>query len=249
MPTPYMTEPALLESLKGQQYVVLRPGAAVAEFYRSEQSAVLGRLPGGIPHPHTGHVTLRGFFEPERVAPLRETIAGWARSRAPIDLRVEAVDGFPPPFGVLIARLERTHSLLDAYESLTALLDSRDFVRIGELPLDEWVFHLSLALRTRSTSRRGLRRSRRARARWSRSPSRPSPPWISSGTTTTASTSRTCPSPEPDAASRGVAARRWLSPSKPPGPAGGRRPSSPSRLIAGSSPITPGSPGDVGGRR
>ena len=145
MPTPYMTDPALLKSLKGQQYVVLRPGAAVAEFYRREQSAVLGRLPGGVPHPHTGHVTLRGFFEPERVASLREAIVGWARSLAPIDLRVEAIDGFPPPFSVLIARLKRTHSLLDAYAGLTELLDSTDFVRIGELPLDEWVFHLSLA--------------------------------------------------------------------------------------------------------
>lgn len=145
MPTPYMTDPALLKSLKGQQYVVLRPGAAVAEFSRREQSAVLGRLPRGIPHPHTGHVTLRGFFEPERVASLRAAIAGGARFMAPIDLRVESVDGFPPPFSVLIARLERTHSLVDAYAGLTALLDSTDFVRIGELPLDEWVFHLSLA--------------------------------------------------------------------------------------------------------
>ena len=145
MPTPYMTDPAQLESLKGQQYVVLRPDAAVADFYRRAQSDVLGRLPDGIPHPHTGHVTLRGFFEPERVASLRAAITDWARSLAPIDLRVEAVDGFPPPFSVLIARLERTHSLLDTYAGLTALLDSTDFVRIGELPLDEWVFHLSLA--------------------------------------------------------------------------------------------------------
>lgn len=145
MPTPYTAEPVLLGSLRGQQYVVLRPVAAVADFYRREQSAVRGRLPSGIPHPHTGHVTLRGFFEPERVPLLREAIITWARSARPIELRVAAVDGFPPPWGVLIARLERTPSLTEAYASLTSVLDSTDFVRIGELPLDDWVFHLSLA--------------------------------------------------------------------------------------------------------
>jgi hypothetical protein len=145
MPTPYMTEPALLQSLTGQQYIVLRPVGTVADCYRREQSAVLDQLPDGIPHPHTGHVTLRGFFEPERVPSLRDTIATWARSLSAIDLRVVAIDGFPPPFSVFIARLERTPSLTATYESLTELLHATDFLRVGELALDDWVFHLSLA--------------------------------------------------------------------------------------------------------
>lgn len=62
-----------------------------------------------------------------------------------IELRIEAVDGFPPPFQVVIARLTRRDSLVDAYASLTEVLDSTGFRRIGELPLDEWVFHLSVA--------------------------------------------------------------------------------------------------------
>ncbi|KZE89935.1 2'-5' RNA ligase family protein [Microbacterium sp. TNHR37B] len=145
MTTPYMTDPAQLASLQGQQYVVLRPRESVAAFYESEQTEILARLPAGTPHPNTGHVTLRGFFEPERVHSLREVIASWAGSQAPVELCVDAVDGFPPPFQVLIARLERTSSLVDAYSSLTEVLDATDFRRIGELPLDDWVFHLSLA--------------------------------------------------------------------------------------------------------
>jgi hypothetical protein len=140
-----MTDSRLRESLKGQQYIVLRPVTAVADFYEREQSAILGRLPAGIPHPNTGHVTLRGFFEPERVPILREAIIRWASSASPIDLRVASVDGFPPPFSVLIVRLERTPSLLETYAGLTELVETTDFLRIGELPLDEWVFHLSLA--------------------------------------------------------------------------------------------------------
>jgi hypothetical protein len=145
MTTQYMTDPALVASLRSQQYVVLRPRASVADFYGDAQSEILTRLPDGTPHPNTGHVTLRGFFEPERVHALRETIAAWASSRPGIELVVAAVDGFPPPFQVLIARLERTSSLVDAYSSLTGVLDATNFHRIGELSLHDWVFHLSLA--------------------------------------------------------------------------------------------------------
>lgn len=145
MTTPYMTDPVQLESLQGQQYVVLRPSESVAALYESEQFDVLARLPDGTPHPNTGHVTLRGFFEPERVHSLRELIASWASSQSPVELSVDAIDGFPPPFQVLIARLERTSSLTDAYRRLTDVLDATDFRRIGELPLEEWIFHLSLA--------------------------------------------------------------------------------------------------------
>lgn len=144
MPSPYMTDPVLLDSLRGQQYVVVRPLAEVADLYVSEQSTVLAQVPS-LPHPNTGHVTLRGFFEPERVDTLRERIRSWAAVTPAIGLHVEAVDGFPPPFQVVIARLARTDSLVNAYASLTEVMDSSDFRRIGELPLDEWVFHLSVA--------------------------------------------------------------------------------------------------------
>jgi hypothetical protein len=140
-----MTEPGLLASLRGQQYIVLRPTVAVAAFYESEQSKLLTRLPGSTPHPNTGHVTLRGLYEPDRVHVVRDLIESWADAMTPIDLIVDAIDGFPPPFAVLIARLARTKSLTEAYSSLTELLDATDVRRIGELPLDDWVFHLSIA--------------------------------------------------------------------------------------------------------
>jgi len=140
-----MTGSRQLESLEGQQYLVLRPTGAVAEFYDAEQSALLRGLPASITHPDAGHVTLRGFSEPERVDALRSALAAWAAKQPPVDMRVCAIDGFPPPFQVIIARAERSPSLVDAYASLTTALDATDFDRIGELPLDEWVFHLSLA--------------------------------------------------------------------------------------------------------
>ncbi|WP_258067643.1 2'-5' RNA ligase family protein [Rathayibacter sp. AY1G9] len=144
MTRPFMTDPELLKSLRGQQYLVLRPVADVATFYDEEQAALQQRLPDGLSWPNTGHVTLRGFYEPDRVTLLCDALAAWAENQSPIDLQVVAVDGFPPPFQVLLARLERTPSLVTAYANLTGVLDPTDLYRIGELPLEEWVFHLSL---------------------------------------------------------------------------------------------------------
>jgi len=140
-----MTDPSLLESLNGQQYLVVRPVGDVASFYAAEQQALLRVLPDSVMHPHTGHVTLRGFAEPDRVDALRDVLTRWAADQPPLHLEVEGVDGFPPPFQILIARLRRSPSLVEAYANLTAVLDTTDFWRIGELPLDDWVFHLSLA--------------------------------------------------------------------------------------------------------
>jgi hypothetical protein len=144
MTRPFMTGPELLESLRRQQYLVLRPVADVATFYDEEQSALQERLPDGLSWPNAGHVTLRGFSEPDRVTLLRDALATWAKNQSPIELHVVAVDGFPPPFQVILARLDRTPSLVAAYADLTGVLDLTDFFRIGELPLEEWVFHLSL---------------------------------------------------------------------------------------------------------
>ena len=140
----FMTDAALLHSLDGQQYLVVRPRGSVASFYEAEQEKLLGSLRSSVSHPNTGHVTLRGFYEPERVDLLRAALVRWASEQPAIHLEIDGVDGFPPPFQVLIARLKRTWSLLNAYATLTAALDATDFCRIGELPLDEWIFHLSL---------------------------------------------------------------------------------------------------------
>lgn len=123
---------------------MLRPTAGVGELYREVQDAALARL--GIParHPHTGHVTLRGFYEPERRAELAELIRSWAARQAPIEVSAEAVDEFPVPWQILIVRLERTGSLVSAYSTLTTALDATDFRRLGELSLEDWTFHLSV---------------------------------------------------------------------------------------------------------
>jgi hypothetical protein len=137
-----MNTPEQLDSLEGQQYLVLRPASRVADRYVTEQSATLTLA--DLPHPHTGHVTLRGFYEPTRREELTALVRAWASAQQPIDIVAEAVDAFPEPWQILVLRLARTDSLVSAYATLTALLDATDLRRLGELPLDDWTFHMSV---------------------------------------------------------------------------------------------------------
>jgi 2'-5' RNA ligase len=139
-----MTNPELLSSLEGQQYLVLRPTKQVAESYAKDQDSLLARLPDSVSFPNVGHVTLRGFSEGARAQRLGAALEAWAASQAPISLSVEGIDVFPPPFQILISRLERSEQLVEVYRSLTRLLDDTDFGRIGELNVEDWIFHLSL---------------------------------------------------------------------------------------------------------
>ncbi len=59
----FMTDASLLDSLNGQQYLVVRPAGSVASFYETEQGALLRVLPDSVTHPNTGHVTLRPLTE------------------------------------------------------------------------------------------------------------------------------------------------------------------------------------------
>ncbi|WP_231554969.1 2'-5' RNA ligase family protein [Microbacterium sp. ZOR0019] len=144
MRRPFMSTPDQLESLNGQQYLVLRPTADVAATYREIQSTALAHLGMPLRYPHTEHVTLRGFFEPERREELGELVRAWAAQQSPIEIIGDAVDEFPTPWQILVVRLARTTSLVSAYSSLTDALDRTDLRRIGELPLEEWTFHLSV---------------------------------------------------------------------------------------------------------
>lgn len=142
MRRPIMSTPEQLASLEGQQYVVLRPGGAVARLYETEQRKALQLA--DLPHPHTGHVTLRGFSEPEGYEAVAALVREWASEQHPIDVSVEAVDVFPEPWQIVILRLTRAASLVDAYATLTSTLEPTDFRRLGELAVEDWTFHLSV---------------------------------------------------------------------------------------------------------
>ncbi|WP_336645917.1 2'-5' RNA ligase family protein [Microbacterium sp. USHLN186] len=142
MRPPFMNTREQLDSLDGQQYLVLRPTSDVADCYVEEQTRALELRE--LPHPHTGHVTLRGFYEPTRRDDLAALVRAWASTQQPIEIIADAVDVFPEPWQIVILRLARTRALVTAYTSLTEILDATDFRRLGELSVDEWTFHMSV---------------------------------------------------------------------------------------------------------
>lgn len=144
----FMVDAGQLRDLEGQQYIVLRPAGDVLAEFDQVQDAARGRLETAglarsVRYPGAAHVTLRGLYEPERVDQVRDVVRRWAAGQHPIEVVFEAVDSFPAPWQIVIARLARTPSMLNAYASLTDALDATDLRRIGELSLDEWTFHLS----------------------------------------------------------------------------------------------------------
>lgn len=139
-----MTDPHQLAALEGHQFLILRPVGRVADYCDGKRQELLHALPDALAHPNASHVTLRGFAEPSRIDELRRVAQAWAAARTAIELHVEALDVFPPPFKVLFARIRRSDALVDAYSSLTDLLETTDLRRLGELPLETWVFHVSL---------------------------------------------------------------------------------------------------------
>lgn len=80
MRRPFMIDPDQLASLEGQQYLVLRPAGAVSTFYRETQAELLRTTPRPLKHPHTEHVTLRGFYEADRLDALAALIREWGLS-------------------------------------------------------------------------------------------------------------------------------------------------------------------------
>ena len=139
-----MATPDQLASLEGQQYLVLRPAGSVGATYDELQQSAVEVFGADIRRPHTGHVTLRAFFEPQRRDEISEILRDWGKTQSPIELRAEAVDSFPTPWQVLILRAARTGSLVGAYSKLTALLEPTDLQRLDERSVEDWTFHLSL---------------------------------------------------------------------------------------------------------
>ena len=139
-----MDTPDQLASLEGQQYLVLRPTGAVAAEYRAIQEAALGRLDTPLRHPHTEHVTLRGFFEPERREERRAVIRAWAAEQGPHELTADAGGVVPAQWQIVILRLARTPALVHAYALLTEVLRPTDFRRLDELSVEDRTFHLSV---------------------------------------------------------------------------------------------------------
>lgn len=140
---PYVTDPSHLEQLAGTKFVLLRPTQRLATAFLRAQSA-LRALPLGtrlsFPAPH---LTLKGYGA-EADELLMRVVRGWAEQVSPPSVSLERIDAFPD-FRVLIARVERHESLVTAMSKIREASVGLTSAPGGEIPIEDWTFHMSLA--------------------------------------------------------------------------------------------------------
>lgn len=94
---PFMATPDQLASLEGQQYLVLRPTESVGAAYEHLQQSAVEIFGADIRRPHTGHVTLRAFFEPQRREEISEILRNWGGPSRPLSSERKLWTLFPHP--------------------------------------------------------------------------------------------------------------------------------------------------------
>lgn len=143
---PFIDDPAHLALLEGQRYVVLRAAGAVRDAYAQVQRTVREKLAGlSVSYPAHPHVTLAGLAQGTAVDAVRELVAEWAPSVAPVHLDVERVNAFPTPFQIAFVQIRKTPELERAMSSLRERAQRHGLTDVARIAPADWVFHMSVA--------------------------------------------------------------------------------------------------------
>lgn len=140
---PVISDPRQLEAAAGTRYVVMRPTERLTQAFLQVQQAVR-LLPGadGLSYP-TAHMTMKACGQgddEELVAAARS----WSLRTPPLEVTFEAITAFPD-HDVLAIQVARTRELADAMADLRQDCAHIPAGQEDAIPVDEWVFHTSLA--------------------------------------------------------------------------------------------------------
>jgi 2'-5' RNA ligase superfamily len=142
---PFITDSRHLRQLAGTSGLVLRPSGPIVTQFDEAQDLIRQCLPGektiSFPRPH---VSLLGFRS-EATDAILETVGNWAARQPPLSLTAGRLDGFPPPFQVVILAIEGTLALSQALKSARSFAERASLRYFDEVAEDQWVFHASVA--------------------------------------------------------------------------------------------------------
>jgi len=142
---PFIDNPEHIREVDGQRFVVFRPEGAVSECHRTLQDVLRRRLSGMPVSFPRAHVTLAGFAAGTQLESVRELVSNWTRGVPPLRVQVQGARSFPPPFQVLYLEVLKTPALVQALRSLRRLAEERGLPVETIVPVESWVFHMSLA--------------------------------------------------------------------------------------------------------
>jgi 2'-5' RNA ligase len=143
---PFIENPDDLARFEGQRFVVLRATGAVADAHHEVRSLLKERLAEAeASYLAQAHLTLAGFPKGTPLDSIREVVAGWAPSVAPLQLAVEKAGYFPSPFQIVMLQIRKTNLLCDALVDLRARAKARALGDAGMIQAADWIFHMSVA--------------------------------------------------------------------------------------------------------
>lgn len=143
---PFIDDPNDIARFEGQRFVVLRATGAVPDVHCHVRSLLKEQLAHrDVSYPAQAHVTLTGFPKGAQLERIRDLVAQWAHSVAPLRLEVERAGYFPAPFQIVILQIRKTTELFEALASLRARAKQRELGDAGLVPAADWIFHMSVA--------------------------------------------------------------------------------------------------------
>ena len=143
---PFIDDPNDIARLEGQRYVVLRPTGVVPDVHGHVRSLIKKQLANcEVSYPAQAHVMLSGFPKGTHLESVRELVAQWARSIAPLRVEVERISYFPAPFQIVIVQVMKTTELFEASAALRARAKQRELGDVAVVSPTDWIFHMSVA--------------------------------------------------------------------------------------------------------
>jgi hypothetical protein len=150
---PFIDDPEHIREVEGQRFVVFRPTGVVNDCHRELQDVLRRRLSGlPVSFPARGHVTLAGFVAGTQLESVQELLSTWTRGVPPLRVQVQGARSFPSPFQILYLEVLKTPALIRALRSLRRLAEERGLPIDTVIPVEAWVFHMSLAYCSRLTA-------------------------------------------------------------------------------------------------
>src|SRR5215212_1919836 len=112
---PFIDDPNDIARLEGQRFVLLRATGSVPKVHCHVQSLLKDQLAlRDVSYPAQAHVTLAGFANGAQLEQIRDLVAQWAHSVAPLRLEVERAGYFPAPFQIVMLQVRKTTELFAA---------------------------------------------------------------------------------------------------------------------------------------
>ncbi|MEA2521436.1 MAG: hypothetical protein QOI81_1082, partial [Actinomycetota bacterium] len=139
---PIITDPRRLTAAAGSSYLALRPAGDVAEEFIRIQRLSKAELANDDASFPGVHLSLKGFGTVV-TDPVYPALATWASRTSPFEVAIQGLTVFQDP-RVGLVHISSTPGLAAALKELRSIGAGLPTTESDGIPVDEWIFHLSV---------------------------------------------------------------------------------------------------------